>query len=149
MSLFFDPKFSKLPSGFHLDFTVAPTTQALNRLLARSSKETHPPRKLFKALENSYCNISIIESKTSTLVGFVRITSDKGLNANLWDLAAEPGKNQTQFFSILVHRALTIIKRELPGCSVSLAAPLIATQSLEKQGFLLDPNGIRCMAYRL
>ncbi len=149
MSLFFDPKLSKLPLGFHLDFKVSPTPQALNRLLAKSSRETHPPRKLVKALENSYCNISIIESKTSNLVGFVRITSDKGLNANLWDLAAEPGKYQSQFFSVLVNMALATIKRELPGCSISLAAPLTAIKSLEQQGFLMDPNGIRVMAYRL
>ena len=102
-----------------------------------------------EALKNSYCNISIIEIKTGILFGFVRITSDKGLNANLWDLAAEPGKYQKQFFYILINRALTIIRRELPGCSISLAAPSMASEALKNQGFLMDPNGIRAMGYRL
>ena len=146
---FHDSKVSKVPLGFQLEFKQTPTPQALNRLLSRCSSETHPARELSKALRNSFCNICIIELKTGTLFGFVRITTDKGLNANLWDLSAEPGEYQTQFFSILLNRALAIIRRDLPGCSVSLAAPLVASEALQKQGFLIDPNGIRAMAYRI
>ncbi len=132
-----------------MEFKQTPTPQALNRLLSRCSVETHPPKELSQALKNSFCNICILEIKTGALYGFVRITTDKGLNANLWDLAAEPGKYQMQFFSILLNRALAIIRRDLPGCSVSLAAPLIASEALKKQGFLIDPNGIRAMAYKI
>ncbi len=146
---FQDSKLSKLPVGFHLEFNETPTPQGLNKLLSRCSLETHPVRKLSKALDNSFYNISIIEDKTGILFGFVRITTDKGLNANLWDLAADPGKYQTQFFSVLVNRALAIIRRNLPGCSVSLAAPLIASKALQQQGFLIDPNGIRVMGYTI
>ena len=149
MRPFQDSKFSKLPLGFSLEFKETPTPQALNGLLYRCLRHKHPARKLATALDNSYCNISIIEIQTRILFGFVRITSDKGLNANLWDLAAEPGKYQEQFFSILINRALMIIRRDLPGCSVSLAAPAIASNSLKKQGFLMDPNGIREMEYKI
>ncbi len=126
-----------------------PSPDALNRLLSSCYGETHPSKKLSLALRNSFCNTSLKEEKTEKLVGFVRITSDKGLNANLWDLAAEPGGFQKQFLAVLVHHSLAIIKQHLPGCSVSLAAPIIAIDGLRSQGFLLDPNGIRVMAYRL
>ncbi len=149
MRPFQDSKFLKVPDGFRLELKDAPSPQALNRLLSRCSAETHPIRKLSQALKHSFCNISILEVKTGSLFGFVRITSDKGLNANLWDLASEPGQYQTQFFSILLNRSLIIIRRDLPGCSVSLAAPLIASEALQKQGFLIDPNGIRAMAYKI
>jgi len=126
-----------------------PAPAALNRLLSQSYGETHPPRKLALAFKNSFCNASIKVKKTGELVGFVRITTDKGLNANLWDLVAEQGKDQSQLLSILVHRSLRIIRKQLPGCSVSLAAPSVAIEVLEAQGFLLDPSGIRAMAYRI
>ncbi|WP_225866206.1 N-acetyltransferase [Prochlorococcus marinus] len=126
----------------------SPSPEALNRLLARCFGETHPPRRLALALKQSYCNASIKDEKTGRLVGFVRITSDKGLNANLWDLAVEPGNYQKQLIAVLVNKSLGIIRKELPGCSVSLAAPAIAFEALQSQGFLLDPNGIRAMTYQ-
>ena len=77
------------------------------------------------------------------------MTSDKGLNANLWDLAAEPGDQQEKYISIVVFQAIEIIRRELPGCSISVSAPLISLQALKANGFLLDPNGIQTMGFRL
>ncbi len=101
------------------------------------------------ALNNSFANVSIRKQNSKQLFGFVRITTDRGLNANLWDLAAQPGEHQKYFLKILVHTSLGIIRRELPGCSVSLGAPSIALEALQSEGFLLDPNGIRAMAYRI
>ncbi len=83
------------------------------------------------------------------LYGFVRITSDKGLNANLWDLVALPGEYQTKFLVTLIHYSLAIIRKDLPGCSISVAAPSIATEALQNEGFVIDPSGIRLMAYRI
>ena len=111
--------------------------------------ETHPIRKLNLAIQNSDFYLSIFQEISGNLSGFVRVTSDKGLNANLWDLAAEPGGNQEKLISVLVFRTLDIIKKEMPGCSISIAAPNEAINSLKAQGFLLDPNGIRAMGYRL
>ena len=126
-----------------------PLPQELNRLLSRSNSEIYSPKKLAVALNNSFCNLSILEESTLKLVGFVRITTDQGLNANLWDLVAVPGKNQQKFLSVLIFNSLAIIRRDLPGCSVSVAAPSSAIIALENEGFIIDPGGIRTMAYRI
>ena len=41
------------------------------------------------------------------------------------------------------------INREMPGCSISVQAPISSFNSLEESGFILDPNGIRVMSYKL
>jgi len=83
------------------------------------------------------------------LLGFVRITTDQGLNANLWDLVAAPGKHQHEFLAVLISHSLSIIRKELPGCSVSVAAPSNAIRFLENEGFIIDPGGIRTMAFKI
>ena len=50
---------------------------------------------------------------------------------------------------MLVHRALHILRRDLPGCSLSVSAPEMAIKSLKEQGFVIDPSGIRAMGLRL
>ncbi len=132
-----------------MELKEAPTPKELNKLLARSSMDTYPPQKLALALENSFYTLSILEENTLKLCGFVRITTDQGLNANLWDLVALPGKNQRTFLSVLIYHSLFIIRQNLPGCSVSVAAPFIAINALQDEGFLIDPSGIRTMAYRI
>ena len=79
----------------------------------------------------------------------MRVTSDKGLNANLWNLSALSGDNQQLFYSILLQVTLEKINRELTGCSISVQAPTSSFKSLEESGFVLDPNGIRVMGYKL
>ena len=138
-----------MPKGFFLEYKKKPSAQALNRLLSACKVETYPPNRLALALENSNFCLSILEEVTGALAGFVRVTSDKGLNANLWNLAAQPGKNQGELLVVLVHHALSIIRRDMPGCSISISAPSIAIKSLEEQGFLIDPGGIRAMGFRL
>ena len=126
-----------------------PSAQDLNRLFARCKMDTYSPKKLSFALDKSYRNISIIEEQSSQLYGYVRITTDKGLNANLWDLVALPGKYQKEFLAILISNSLSIIRRELPGCSVSIAVEPAALRIIEKEGFVIDPDGIRVMSYRI
>ncbi len=146
---FQNAKSPELPLGFILESKDPPSPQELNRLLSRSSLEVYSPTKLVVALRNSFYNLSILEESTLKLFGFVRITTDKGLNANLWDLAAAPGPYQQKFLSVLIWNSLAIIRRDLPGCSVSVAAPSIAIRALEDEGFIIDPGGIRVMAYRI
>ena len=146
---FKNSRFSRLPSGFLLEVNKAPSPEELNRLLFRCNSEMYSSQKLAIALKNSFCNLSILEESTLKLVGFVRITTDQGLNANLWDLVAVPGKNQQKFLSVLIFNSLAIIRRDLPGCSVSVAAPSNAIIALENEGFIIDPGGIRTMAYRI
>ena len=77
------------------------------------------------------------------------IASDRGLNVNLWNLSAVKGNNQNLFYSILLQITLEKINREMPGCSISVQAPVSSFKSLEECGFILDPNGIRVMGYKL
>ncbi len=138
-----------LPKGYVLESQLPPSPVALNRLLAKCKEQTHSPRRLELAFECSHCNLSIFQEQTGILVGFVRATSDRGLNANLWDLVAEPCDDQGQLLAFLVDRVMGILRRDLPGCSVSVAAPLVSLEALKAQGFLIDPSGIRAMSFRL
>jgi len=142
-------KSPQIPEGFILLRSEIISVRKINRLLSRCSQDTHQPKKLELALEKSDFYLTLLQETSENLVGFVRVTSDKGLNANLWDLAAQPGDQQEQFISIMVFNAIEIIRRELPGCSISVAAPLISLNALQASGFLLDPNGIKTMGFRL
>ena len=142
-------KCPQMPEGLVLLRSKLVSVRKINRLLSRCNQDTHQPRKLELALENSDFYLTLIQKTSENLVGFVRVTSDKGLNANLWDLVAEPGDQQETYMSIIVFNAIEIIRRELPGCSISVAAPLISLNPLKANGFLLDPNGIKTMGFRL
>ena len=142
-------KCPQMPEGFVLLRSELVSVRKINRLLSRCNQDTHQPGKLELALKKSDFYLTLLEKISDNLVGFVRVTSDKGLNANLWDLAAEPGDQQETYMSIMVFKAIEIIRRELPGCSISVAAPLISINPLKANGFLLDPNGIKTMGFRL
>ena len=71
------------------------------------------------------------------------------MNANLWNLSALQGNNQQLYYSILLKLTLEKINREMPGCSISVQAPVSSFKTLEEIGFILDPNGIRVMGYKL
>ena len=137
-----------IPQGYVLQRSGNFSTRRINRLLAKCNQDSHQPKSLELALQNSDFYLTLIQQSSDNLVGFVRVTSDKGLNANLWDLAAEPGDQQDKYISIMVFKAIEIIRRELPGCSISVAAPLISLTALKANGFLLDPNGIKTMGFR-
>ena len=142
-------KCPQMPEGFVLLRSEFVSVRKINRLLSRCNQDTHQPRKLELALKKSDFYLTLLQKTSDKLVGFVRVTSDKGLNANLWDLVAEPGDEQETYMSIIVFQAIEIIRRELPGCSISVAAPLISLKPLKANGFLLDPNGIKTMGFRL
>tara|TARA_Y100001968_G_scaffold7746_1_gene6587 strand:+ start:839 stop:1291 length:453 start_codon:yes stop_codon:yes gene_type:complete len=142
-------KCPKIPEGFVLLRSELISVRKINRLLSRCNQDTHQPKKLELAMKNSDFYLTLLQKTSNNLVGFVRVTSDKGLNANLWDLVAEPGEQQEKYISIVIFKAIEIIRQELPGCSISVAAPLIALRPLKANGFLLDPNGIKTMGIRL
>ena len=142
-------KCPQIPEGFILLRSEVVPVRKINRLLSKCNQDTHQPRKLELALKSSDFYLTLLQKNSDNLLGFVRVTSDKGLNANLWDLVAEPGDQQEKYISIVVFKAIEIIRRELPGCSISVAAPLISLEALKANGFLLDPNGIKTMGFRL
>ena len=141
-------KCPQIPKDFVLLRNEIISVRKINRLLARCNQDTHQPKKLELALKSSDFYLTLVQETSENLVGFVRVTSDKGLNANLWDLVAEPGNQQEKYISIVVFKAIEIIRRELPGCSISVAAPSISLKALKNNGFLLDPNGIKTMGFR-
>ena len=146
---YFSTKKLILPEGYYINTTQVPMAKELNRLLLNCGCESFPVQKISLALKNSNFFFSIQNESNKKLYGFVRVTSDRGLNANLWNLSAEQGNNQNLFYSVLLQSTLEKINREMPGCSISVQAPVSSFKSLEKSGFILDPNGIRVMGYKL
>ena len=146
---YFSNKKLNLPDGFLINSTEIPPARLVNNLLISSGSDFFPNDKLNKAIKNSNFFFAISNQSKRQVFGFVRVTSDRGLNANLWNLCAQPGKNQKLFYSILLRLTLEKINREMPGCSISVQAPQSSFDSLEEIGFVLDPNGIRVMGLKL
>jgi len=147
---YFSKKKLILPQGYFVNSSQIPLAKEVNKLLANCGCDTFPIKPLSEAIQKSNFFFTIQnQNLKNKLYGFVRVTSDKGLNANLWNLSAAPGNNQQVFYSVLLQAALEKINREMPGCSISVQAPLSSFKSLEDSGFILDPNGIRVMGYKL
>ncbi len=146
---YFPTKKLILPEGYFINSSLVPKAKDLNRLLLNCGSESSPIQKISLAIKNSNFFFTILNESNKKLYGFVRVTSDRGLNANLWNLSAEQGNNQNLFYLVLLQFTLEKINREMPGCSISVQAPVSSFKSLEKSGFILDPNGIRVMGYKL
>jgi len=146
---YFSKKKLVLPDGYFVNSSQIPLAKEVNKLLANCGSETFPIKPLSEAIQKSNFFFSIQNEFKNEIYGFVRVTSDKGLNANLWNLSAAPGNNQELYYSILLEVTLEKINREMPGCSISVQAPVSSFKSLEEIGFILDPNGIRVMGYKL
>ena len=146
---YFPKKKLALPEGYYVNSSQIPLAKEVNKLLANCGCETFPIKPLSEAIKKSNFFLTIENEFKGKLYGFVRVTSDKGLNANLWNLTAAPGNNQQLFYLILLQATLEKINREMPGCSISVQAPMSSFKSLEESGFILDPNGIRVMGYKL
>ena len=146
---YFSKKKLVLPEGFFINSSQIPLAKEVNNLLANCGCDTFPIKPLSEAIQKSNFFFTIQNQMKNKLYGFVRVTSDRGLNANLWNLSAATGNNQELFYSILLQSTLEKINREMPGCSISVQAPVTSFRSLEQSGFILDPNGIRVMGYKL
>ncbi|MEB3262156.1 MAG: N-acetyltransferase [Cyanobacteriota bacterium] len=139
----------RLPEGYVLLQNPRPQPEALNRLLSLMGDQARSPERWGLVLERSLWHLAVVNPQDHW-VGFIRATSDLALNANLWDLSADPGdSHQGTVLLALVHGALARLRRELSGCSISLSAPPEAIGALERHGFLVDPGGIRAMGLRL
>ena len=146
---YFSKKKLVLPEGYFVNSSQIPLGKEVNKLLANCGCETYPIKPLSEAIQKSDFFFTIQNESKNKLFGFVRVTSDRGLNANLWNLCADKGSNQKLFYLILLQITLEKINREMPGCSISVQAPVSSFVSLEENGFILDPNGIRVMGYKL
>ena len=146
---YFSKKKLVLPEGYFINSSEIPSAKEVNKLLAGCGCDTFPIKPLYEAIQKSNFFYTIQNELKNKLYGFVRVTSDRGLNANLWNLSALPGNNQQLYYSILLQVTLEKITREMPGCSISVQAPVSSFKALEESGFILDPNGIRVMGYKL
>ena len=146
---YFSKKKLVLPKGYFVNSSQIPLSREVNKLLANCGCEIFPVKPLSEAIQQSNFFFTIQNERKNKLYGFVRVTSDRGLNANLWNLSALPGNNQQLYYSLLLQLTLDKINREMPGCSISVQAPVSSFKSLEESGFILDPNGIRVMGYKL
>ena len=146
---YFSKKKLTLPEGYYLNSSKVPLAKEVNKLLAKCGCEIFPIKDLSLAIEKSNFFFTIQNALRDKIYGFVRVTSDRGLNANLWNLSAANGESQSLFYSVLLQATLEKINREMPGCSISVQAPTSSFKSLEEIGFILDPNGIRVMGYNL
>ena len=146
---YFSKKKLVLPEGYFVNSSQIPSAKEVNKLLANCGCEIFPIRPLSEAIQKSNFFFTIQNKLKNKLYGFVRVTSDMGLNANLWNLSALPCNNQQLYYSMLLQVTLEKINREMPGCSISVQAPVSSFKSLEEIGFILDPNGIRVMGYKL
>ena len=144
------PQAPQLRDGYHLLADgLLPSAEALNRLLVAAGDQPRQPERWQRVLELSVWHLGV-EGPDGQLVGFVRATSDLALNANLWDLCADPADPaEAEILAVLVHAALGRLRRELAGCSISLSAPPQALAALERYGFAVDPGGIRAMGLKL
>ena len=143
------PQVPALPPGYGLASDLAPSAEELNALLVACGDPVRPVDRLAAALQRSAWQLSL-RNPHGALVGFVRVTSDLALNANLWDLSIDPAEpDQEQLMIVLVHSALSRLRRELPGCSISVAAAHMAQAALKRHGFVVDPGGIRAMGLSL
>ena len=147
------PQAPSLRQGYRLLENPGLTAEALNNLLIQTGDKPRSTTSWQRVLECSTWYFAVVRDvvrEPERLVGFVRITSDMALNANLWDLSADStDATQAEIYLALVTAALGKLKRELGGCSISLAAPPAALQALKHHGFVLDPGGIRAMGLAL
>jgi hypothetical protein len=131
------PPSPRLPEGYRLLDDPHPPPEVLNRLLTLMGDRPRSPARWLRVLECSLWHFGVADASGS-------------LNANLWDLCADPGDpEQPAVMLALVQAALARLRRELGGCSVSLSAPAGALAALEHHGFVVDPGGIRAMGLRL
>jgi hypothetical protein len=139
----------RLRAGYRLVSDGQPAAEALDALLLQAADQPRGRERWQRVLECSLWHLHI-ETDGGQVVGFVRATSDRALNANLWDLWADlRDPHPDELMQALVQAALGRMRRELPGCSISLSAPPGAQGALERCGFVVDPNGIRAMGLAL
>lgn len=139
----------RLAEGYRLMSEPELGSGDLDRLMIACGQTIRSQERWQRVLSHSAWHLGVIDPG-ERLVGFVRATSDRALNANLWDLLADPtDPARARVLAVLVHAAVARLRREVGGCSISLSAPPEALEALVKVGFIVDPGGIRAMGLDL
>ncbi len=143
------PASSHLREGYELLVQPPLQVEALNQLLVSCGERPRDPEIWHQVIRNSVWHL-VVRNPGGHWVGFVRATSDRALNANLWDLLTSPSDPaRKEVIRALVGAALERLRRELSGCSISISAPKEAIGALTQAGFAIDPGGIRAMGLSL
>lgn len=143
------PRSPRLREGYEVRSEPSLCFDHLNHLMVQCGQAPRSEPRWQEVLSHSAWYFGVF-APDGRLVGFVRVTSDRALNANLWDLVTDPADpSRPEVLACLVHNAITRLRREMGGCSISLSAPPEALQALKQVGFVLDPGGIRAMGLTL
>ncbi len=143
------PSIPRLREGYRIVSDESPSLDDLNRLLVACGERPRTAERWQRALERSHGQLALMDPQ-GRLCGYVRLTSDQALNANLWDLLSDPADpSRDEVITVLVQAALSRLRRELSGCSISISAPQESLPALLRAGFVVDPGGIRAMGLRL
>jgi hypothetical protein len=143
------PSLPRLPQGYAIVSVPDLTSADLNYLLGACGELPRTATIWQRVLECSAWHLGV-QNANGQWVGFIRATTDQALNANLWDLLTDPAETlREEVLQALVHTALARLRREVGGCSISLAAPPEALAALRSAGFVIDPGGIRAMGLKL
>ena len=110
---YFSKKKLILPAGYFVNSSKIPLAKDVNKLLANCGCETFPIKPLSEAIQKSSFFFTIQSELKNKLYAFLRVTSDRGLNANLWNLSAMPGNNQQLYYAILLQVTLEKINIHL------------------------------------
>jgi hypothetical protein len=138
-----------LREGYQLLVQPDLEVEALNALLESCGGQPRSSTVWAEVIRHSAWHLVVLNPQQDW-VGFIRATSDRALNANLWDLVSAPSDPARQeVIQALVMAALDRLRRELSGCSISISAPPEALSSLVRAGFVIDPGGIRAMGLAL
>lgn len=143
------PTSTHLQEGYSLLDQPTLRVDALNHLLESCGELPRSAPIWTRVIRHSAWHL-VVQNPQGDWVGFVRATSDRALNANLWDLLTSPtDPAREQVIRALVAAALDRLRREFNGCSISISAPAEVIPALTHAGFVIDPGGIRAMGLRL
>ncbi len=135
-----------MPPRFVFSTTREVDVYELEELCDAVGWSRRPLRKVKKAIECSFCVVSLYEElpEKRRLIGFARATSDHAFNATIWDVAVHPDYQSKGLGRSLMDK----IVRELRTADISnitLFADPQVVNFYRRLGFMSDPEGIKGM----
>ncbi|MEO1133556.1 MAG: GNAT family N-acetyltransferase [Cyanobacteria bacterium J06639_1] len=105
-----------------------------------------PVRKVKKAIEHSFCVVTMWQEKGSfrRLIGFARATSDHVFNATLWDVVLHPEFQNRGLGRALMERVIDDLRAQ-DISNITLFADPGVVEFYQRLGFCPDPDGIKGM----
>ncbi|MBW4698970.1 MAG: GNAT family N-acetyltransferase [Aphanocapsa lilacina HA4352-LM1] len=119
---------------------------ALEELCDAVGWSRRPLRKVKKAIDHSFCVISMYEQRGDfkQLVGFARATSDHAFNATIWDVVIHPEFQGKGLGRAMMDRIVAEL-RAADISNITLFADPHVVDFYRRLGFIPDPEGIKGM----